>query len=143
MKERTPWGSRIFLRYLLYQLPGWGVWSLVLFILQHWLLFPRWIIPAALAVWVVKDLILFSYTWMAYGAGRGARRPLPGSRGVVVKTLSPEGYLRIEGELWRAEGADPARPILPGENVTVEGIEGLTLLVRPVSRDTQAPGGVP
>ena len=132
--EKTPWKSRIFLRYLLYQLPGWGLWSLVLLILQHLLVFPLWLVPTVLAVWVVKDLILFSYTWMAYGAGRAASRPLPGSRGVVVKSLSPEGYVRIEGELWRAEAADHAGSILPGETVTVEGINGLTLLVGPISR---------
>jgi membrane protein implicated in regulation of membrane protease activity len=137
MVEKTPWKSRIFLRYLLYQLPGWALWSVVLLILQQVFVFPLWLVPAALAVWVVKDLILFSYTWMAYGAGPEGKRPLPGSRGVVVKPLSPEGYIRIGGELWRAEAADHAKSIPPGETVTVDGINGLTLLVRPVSRDTQ------
>jgi membrane protein implicated in regulation of membrane protease activity len=139
MTERTPWKSRIFLRYLLYQLPGWALWSVVLLILQQFFVFPLWLVPAALAVWVVKDLILFSYTWMAYGAGHGAKRPLPGFRGVVVKSLSPEGYIRIEGELWRAEAADPGKSIPSGETVTVERINGLTLLVRPVSRDSRRP----
>ncbi|KPK90050.1 MAG: hypothetical protein AMJ94_10410 [Deltaproteobacteria bacterium SM23_61] len=142
MTEKTPWKSRIFLRYLLYQLPGWALWSVVLLILQQFFKFPLWLVPAALAVWVVKDLILFSYTWTAYGAGHGAKRPFPGSRGVVVKSLSPEGYIRIEGELWRAEAADRARSIPPGETVTVEGTRGLTLFVRPVSLDTQVPRGV-
>lgn len=142
MVERTPWRSRIFLRYLLYQLPGWSLWSLVLLILQQFFVFPLWLVPAALAVWVVKDLILFSYTWMAYGAGPEAKRPLPGSRGVVVKPLSPEGYIRIGGELWRAETAEGEESIHPGETVMVEGINGLTLLVRPVSRDTQILGSL-
>jgi membrane protein implicated in regulation of membrane protease activity len=140
--EKTPWKSRIFLRYLLYQIPGWALWSVVLLILQQFFVFPLWLVPAALAVWVVKDLILFSYTWMAYGAGHGAKRPLPGSRGVVVKSLSPEGYIRIEGELWRAETADKARSIPPGETVTVEDTRGLTLFVRPISRDSRVSDGV-
>jgi membrane protein implicated in regulation of membrane protease activity len=142
MTERTPWKSRIFLRYLLYQLPGWALWSVVLLILQQVFVFPLWLVPSALAVWVVKDLILFSYTWMAYGSGHAAKRPLPGSRGVVVKSLSPEGYIRIEGELWRAETADHGKSIPAGETVTVEGINGLTLLVRPVSRDSRVSDGV-
>lgn len=140
--EKTPWKSRIFLRYLLYQLPGWTLWSVVILILQQFFVFPLWLVPAALAVWVVKDLILFSYTWMAYGAGPAVKRPFPGSRGVVVKSLSPEGYIRIEGELWRAETADQARSIPPGETVTVEDTRGLTLFVRPISRDSRVSGGV-
>lgn len=140
--ERTPWGSRIFLRYLLYQVPGWALWSVVLLFLRQFFVFPLWLVPAALAVWVVKDLILFSYTWTAYGPGPGAKRPLPGSRGVVVKSLSPEGYIRIGGELWRAEAADRGKSIPAGETVTVEGINGLTLFVRPVCRDTQVPGSL-
>ena len=142
MVKKTPWKSRIFLRYLLYQLPGWALWSVVFLILQQFFVFPLWLVPVALAVWVVKDLILFSYTWMAYGAGHGAKRPLPGFSGVVVKSLSPEGYIRIEGELWRAETADHASSIPPGETVTVEEIRGFTLFVRPVSRETQVSGGV-
>lgn len=140
--ERTPWGSRIFLRYLLYQLPGWIVWTLVFLILQQLFVFPLWLVPGALTVLVVKDLILFSYTWMAYGAGPAAKRPLPGSAGVVVKSLSPDGYIRIGGELWRAETADRARIIPAGETVTVEEIRGLTLFVRPSPRNTRVSGGV-
>lgn len=143
MTERTPWKSRIFLRYLLYQLPGWGLWTLVLLILQQFFVFPLWLVPAALTVWVAKDLILFSYTWMAYGAGQAGKRPLSGSRGVVVKSLSPKGYIRIEGELWRAEAADLGRSIPPGETVTVEETRGLTLYVRPISRDNGVSGSLP
>lgn len=136
--ERTPWGSRIFLCYLLYQIPGWSLWSLVLLILRQWFVFPWWLIPGALAVWVAKDLILFPYVWRAYDSRSPANHPLAGSRGVVVKTLSPEGYIRIQGELWRAETAEQETSIPPGETVTVEGIKGLTLLVRPSSGDTDS-----
>jgi len=137
MLEKTPWKSRIFLRYLLYQIPGWSLWTLLLLILQQVFVFPWWLVPGALAVWVFKDLVLFSYVWMAYDIHSPPKRPIPTSRGVVVKTLSPEGYIRIEGELWRAETAERGRVILPGETVTVEEVRGLTLLVRPDSRDSR------
>ena len=141
--EKTPWWSRTFLRYLLYQLPGFGLWSLVFLIVQQLLVLPLWLVPAALSVLLAKDLILFPSIWMAYESGSGAQHPPPGSLGVVVKTLSPEGYIRIEGELWRAETAKGERPIPDGETVTVEEIRGLTLLVRRVTRDSQVPGGFP
>ena len=135
--EKTPWKSRIFLRYLLYQIPGWSLWSILLLILQQLFIFPWWLVPGTLAVWVVKDLVLFSYVWMAYDIHSPAKRPIPASLGVVVKTLSPEGYIRIEGELWRAETAERGRTILPGETVAVEEVRGLTLLVRPDSQDNR------
>jgi len=109
------------------------MWGLVLFILQKWIVFPWWLVPAAMVVWVAKDVILFPYVWMAYDTRSPPNRPLPGSRGVVVKSLSPEGYIRIEGELWRAETLERGKVLLPGETVTVERIEGLTLFVRPAS----------
>jgi membrane protein implicated in regulation of membrane protease activity len=36
------------------------------------------------------------------------------------------GWVRVEGELWRARGAEGAHQ---GERVTVRGVDGLTLLV--------------
>jgi membrane-bound serine protease (ClpP class) len=53
---------------------------------------------------------------------------LIGSRGTVVRALRPTGQVRVSGELWEAtseSGADP------GEEVTVVGRDGLTLVVEP------------
>jgi membrane-bound serine protease (ClpP class) len=61
------------------------------------------------------------------------RRPLTGAeamRGelaVVVTPLAPEGWVRVQGEQWRAV-ADA--PVEPGEKVTVTAVEGLKLRVR-------------
>ena len=58
---------------------------------------------------------------------------LIGTRGVVVRPLRPTGQVRLSGELWEATseaGADP------GEEVTVVGRDGLTLVVEP---DSPAP----
>ena len=48
---------------------------------------------------------------------------LAGATGVVLE----DGWVRVNGELWRARGAEDARP---GEAVVVETVDGLTLLVR-------------
>jgi membrane-bound serine protease (ClpP class) len=61
------------------------------------------------------------------------RRPLTGAEGmrgelaVVVTPLAPEGWVRVQGEQWRAV-ADA--PVEPGEKVTVTAVEGLKLRVR-------------
>jgi len=56
----------------------------------------------------------------------------------VVEDLAPEGIVKLEGELWRAEllGGGTARA---GSRVVVEGVEGLKLLVRPLERKKSAP----
>lgn len=51
-----------------------------------------------------------------------------GSRGTVVKRLSPEGMVRIGRELWDAESE--GAPIEAGEEVIVIRREGLKLFVR-------------
>jgi len=51
-----------------------------------------------------------------------------GSRGKVVSPLAPKGVVRIKSELWEATSA--GRKINAGEEVTVEGQEGLKLVVR-------------
>jgi membrane protein implicated in regulation of membrane protease activity len=141
MKKTTPWRSRIFIRYLGYQIPGWGLWPAVLLLLRHWFELPWWLAPGALGVLVAKDLILFPYVWRAYAPLPPEKRPLDGSRGVVVKPLSPQGYIRIQGELWRAEVRSEEVTVLPGKTVEVQGNKGLTLFVDPASEEMEDPGG--
>lgn len=57
------------------------------------------------------------------------RAPTVGIAALVGRTavVTDEGWVRVAGELWRARGTEGARP---GEQVTVEAVDGLTLLVR-------------
>jgi membrane protein implicated in regulation of membrane protease activity len=55
-----------------------------------------------------------------------------GETAQVVTACRPRGQVRVRGELWEAvadEGADP------GDTVRIEAIDGLTLVVAPVSAD--------
>jgi membrane-bound serine protease (ClpP class) len=54
-----------------------------------------------------------------------------GAEGVVVTVRGREGVIRVQGELWNAVASEP---LAPGVRVTIEAIEGLTALVRPLSR---------
>jgi membrane-bound serine protease (ClpP class) len=53
-----------------------------------------------------------------------------GRRGIVTGRLDPEGYVRVRGELWRAETVENERPLEEGQSVTVVGVSGLKLYVR-------------
>jgi len=52
--------------------------------------------------------------------------PMIGSRGKVVSPLTPEGLVRIKGELWIVKSAGGRMDI--GEEVTVVGQDGLKLI---------------
>jgi membrane-bound serine protease (ClpP class) len=64
------------------------------------------------------------------------KRRLIGEAGDVRSMLNPEGYVMVDGELWRARlQGEPAR-LRVGERVTVTGVDGAVLLVMGI--DTSA-----
>ncbi|HEY5815423.1 MAG TPA: NfeD family protein [Solirubrobacterales bacterium] len=62
---------------------------------------------------------------------RAGHEELIGAPAEVRTSLDPEGQVWIEGALWRARLRGDGAALRPGDRVTVEAIEGLTLLVRP------------
>jgi len=50
----------------------------------------------------------------------------------VERALDPEGFMLVEGELWRARNSwgDGEPALREGEHVVVEQVHGLTLAVR-------------
>jgi membrane protein implicated in regulation of membrane protease activity len=54
-----------------------------------------------------------------------------GSRGRTTTPISPTGYVRVNGELWRASSSST---IGVGEEIAVAGMEGMTLLISPVGK---------
>lgn len=63
---------------------------------------------------------------------------LVGREAEVREPLAPAGQIWIEGALWKARVADGEAAIAPGERVLIESLDGLTLVVRPLSGS--APG---
>ena len=139
-----------FRKYVLLQIPGWIVWGLILIGAHSWLNLPLWSGLVLLGLAVGKDFALYPYVRSAYESNvkTGAARLL-GVRGQVYQALNPQGYVRINGELWRAEiepvdqaagqperlHEEEAHPVLPaGSRVTVRAFRGLTLLVAPEER---------
>ena len=89
---------------------------------------PLWILIVVMLAWG-------TYTVVTYRMGSRALRRKPvagllnmaGSEGEVASPLSPEGMVRIKGELWRAESANGSMDA--GEKVMVVGQDGLKLIV--------------
>jgi membrane-bound ClpP family serine protease len=58
---------------------------------------------------------------------------LDGEHGVATERLDRSGYVRVRGELWRAELAHGARAVEKDERVQVREMRGLTIIVVAVS----------
>jgi len=101
---------------------------------------PKLGIHIPLAVLIVLMVAWGAYTVITYRAGSRALRrkpeillPLIGSKGKVVSPLSPEGLVRIKGELWQATSA--GGNVDTGEEVIVVGQNGLKLICNSSTND--------
>ena len=62
---------------------------------------------------------------------RAGTEQMIGANAEARTSIDPEGQVWIEGALWRARLADGATQARPGDRVTVEAVDGLTLVVHP------------
>ncbi len=114
-----------------------GVGGIIAFIAGGILLFDTGTGDFGLPLWLVVATALVSAAFVFLVGGMALRarsRPvvtgreaLPGSYGEVLEADGTSGTARVRGEIWRVR-AD--QPLHPGAQVTVTGIEGLTLAVR-------------
>src|SRR5262249_36699126 len=116
-----------FVRYVLWQAPGWLVVAVALAWIAIAFGLPTWVVILAAVGNVAKDLLLFT-------ALRATLRPPEspwhvGAVGEALEPLAPSGLIRVKGELWAARTLGPTVP--KGSPVVVRAAEGLTLIVTP------------
>jgi membrane-bound serine protease (ClpP class) len=58
---------------------------------------------------------------------RTGREALVAERGEALSELAPEGWVRVQGERWRARAAER---LASGDPIVVESVDGLVLRVR-------------
>ena len=96
-----------------------------------------------ISVGVVVSGFLLIVVRATYKAHRA--QPVTGEAGIIGETgvsssaLTPEGQVKVYGEIWNAESADKKR-IKKGKKVTIESIEGLTLKVKEIPEDKKEGG---
>lgn len=66
----------------------------------------------------------------------GSIEAIRGHRAKVIKDLTPEGLIELEGEIWRARSTTP---LTAGSTVRVTGKEGMVLQVVPETSDALRP----
>ncbi|HJT37240.1 MAG TPA: NfeD family protein, partial [Actinomycetota bacterium] len=103
------------------------------------LLYPNNAEPVRISPWLVGFAVLAALIVFVpvMTVVRRARKPiaasvkaeLVGEGGEVRSVLNPEGFVLVDGELWRARSEDGSR-MRVGEPVTVSRIDGTVLIVR-------------
>ena len=116
---------RSFARYLAWQAPGWLILGAALFWLWQTLGLATWLAITALALYVAKDLALYPVMRTTFRAPTPTR-PI-GRRAEAVERLAPTGYVRIDGELWKARAV--GGHVTAGHHVIVRAADGFTLIV--------------
>jgi membrane protein implicated in regulation of membrane protease activity len=131
MKTRPP------LWYTLQAVFSWMLEEILLVSVVLWLLpkffnidIPWWglaILMAGLAAYSVIMYRIGRHTFFI--RPKVAPDDIIGSEGMVTKPLSPEGYVKIQGVLWKA--ISRGAKLRVGDEVEVIGMEGLKLVVKP------------
>jgi membrane protein implicated in regulation of membrane protease activity len=113
-------------------LPEWGLFAVVLLVLQGYGLVSLSLAWSLIVLWLLKDVVLYPFLWRAYeGKLSDDLNPLIGAIAIAQQRLDPDGYVQVRGELWKAELKQGCRPVEKDGKVRICAIHGLILLVEP------------
>jgi membrane protein implicated in regulation of membrane protease activity len=120
-------------KYILMQVPGALFVGVLLLVLHNW----GWLSLSwgggILALWVIKDALLYPFYRRALESGpETGAHALAGSIARTATPLDPRGLVTIQGERWRAESRD-GRLISAGRAVRVYSVRGLLLHVERIA----------
>jgi membrane protein implicated in regulation of membrane protease activity len=136
MRSRPP------IWYTVQAILGWMLEEVILVAVVLWLLplfnvnIPLWVLGILMAALAV-------YSYVMYRIGRStflikpkvAAETIIGNDGKVTKRLAPEGYVKVQGVLWKATCVESELEV--GDDVVVVDINGLRLIVSPKGRVAQ------
>jgi membrane-bound serine protease (ClpP class) len=107
-----------------------------------------WAGPALITLGVLSAVSFYVVTRKVLAAHRDqpvrtGYEELVGASAEARTSLDPDGQVAIAGAIWRARLAGDGGPLRPGDRVTVEAVDGLTLTVRAETPpETPAKGAV-
>jgi len=124
--------ARLLLAIVSTSLEEFAVWAIWRWLLPEFGIFlPLQVVIGVMVAWAGFSIWLFAFTTRTLKKQVSVGLPsMIGTKGRVSVKLSPEGMVRIRGELWGAASAEG--DIDKGEDVLVVGEDGLKLMVRRV-----------
>ena len=128
--------------YTVQAILGWMLEEAILVAVVLWLL-PLFNINIPLWGLAILMVALAIYSYIMYRGGRStflmkpkvAAETIIGDDGKVTKRLAPEGYVKVQGVLWKATCVESELEV--GDDVVVVDINGLRLIVSPKGRTAQ------
>jgi membrane-bound ClpP family serine protease len=122
--------TRLILAIISTSLEEVGIWAIWRWLLPEFgILLPVWVLISIMVAWAIFGTWLFIFTTWALKKQTTVGLPsMIGAVGKASGTLSPEGMVKIHGELWGAISEEG--DIADGEKIIVTGENGLKLLVR-------------
>ena len=122
--------SKVILKYLMLHLTELAIVVGVLIVVRHFMSIPSWLTITILALWILKDIAMFPKVWRAYAANNNSpMRQFIGLEAIVMDSLDPVGYVRVRGELWKAEMRNHRDAAKRGDRTKVVDTKGMTLIV--------------
>ena len=104
--------------------------AVVLWVLPHFKIYvPLWGLVALMVALAVYSSVMYRIGRLTFlMRPKVAAEAIIGNEGKVTKRLAPEGYVKVQGVLWKATCGESELEV--GDEVVVVGIEGLRLIVR-------------
>ena len=113
-------------RYILFQIPELVLTIVILFIIKYFYDFPSWIIGLVVVFSIIKDIILYRYTWTSYVVyGKADHAGVKGKQCTAQEDFDKRGLVKLNGELWKVQVNSPVKK---GENLIITDVKGLLLI---------------
>lgn len=118
-------------RYILFQIPELLLTIAILYIIKYFYEFPYWILWLVVTFSILKDIILFNFTWKSYIVHpkedyTGVKGKLCTARGNFDKS----GLVAINGEIWKVR---VDMPVKKGDTLIIRDVKGLVLFAEKIS----------
>jgi membrane protein implicated in regulation of membrane protease activity len=122
--------KRAIIKYVLLHIAELILLIIALAVFNKFIKVPIWLMVVIISVWIAKDIALFQKVWKAYDSNHPSQMELLiGMDGIVMDQLDSVGYVKVKGELWKAEITDPRFPVKKGDKIKVNGVKGMKLTV--------------
>lgn len=134
--------KKTIIRYILLQIPELILLIIAMIICGKFINIPTWVPITVISIWIVKDILLFPKVWKAYQTNHQTPvEKLIGMNGIAMDNLNPNGYVKVNGELWKAKISDTKLPVEKGDKIKVIDARGMQLIVSLIRhQDSGVPG---